>query len=467
MLRLSSHWLLPLALCLGCAADPAKPEPVEAEAQPATSAKGPATAKTAKAKDGPAAKKEKRKTREQLQRERRTYRYQLDRLDKDIKGLHQVAEGNPTSFMNWERIARAHVGRARLTGDYSEYEKAEEFFTKAFAIKEGVGPWMSHAKLNYTLHRLEPAAQDLARARAAAPLADNTQKANFGALEANIAFQSGDYRNAEKLFAASLELNRGSNLAAYAVFLWKTGRFDEAEATFKEYSGLYHGKPTEPIAWIHLQYGLMDLDRGRYDDALAHYKEGMTLIDGYWLIDEHIAEILTLTGKTEEAKKLYLDIIERTNNPEFMDAMAGILTEEGKPEEAKQFIGRARKRYDEQMAMFPEAAYGHALGHFLEFGNDIEQTVDLAEKNHALRPNAEAKTLLAQAYLKAGRAKDALKIVKQAIKTPAVSADLFITAAEAHRAAGKTKAVVKLVERAQAVDPSATLEDEPAPAPSP
>ncbi len=115
------------------------------------------------------------------------------------------------------------------------------------------------------------------------------------------------------------------------------------------------------------------------------------------------------------------------------------------------------------MEMFPEAAYGHALGHFLEFGEDHARLVELAEKNHTLRPNAEAKTLLAQAYLKVGRPKDALAVMKQALKTSAVSADLFITAAEAHRAAGKLKPVAELVRRAQAVDPTADLEDQPDP----
>jgi hypothetical protein len=57
----------------------------------------------------------------------------------------------------------------------------------------------------------------------------------------------------------------------------------------------------------------------------------------------------------------------------------------------------------------PEASYGHALEHFLEFPHpdhrrsaDAKRAVDVARKNVALRPNGEAKTRLAQAYVRAG-----------------------------------------------------------------
>lgn len=48
------------------------------------------------------------------------------------------------------------------------------------------------------------------------------------------------------------------------------------------------------------------------------------------------------------------------------------------------------------MARFPEASWGHALGHFLEFG-DPARAVDLAERNWRLHPNEEARSALAAA----------------------------------------------------------------------
>lgn len=424
-----------------CASDPAA-EPVNKEKQPAGG--DPKSEK----------KSAKRQAEEDRLREQRTFSYQLGLTDKDIAGWADVATERPQSRSNWQHLASLHMGRARLSGDYGDYAKAEAHLEKAFSVKPGFGPWMTRARLNYALHRLDRVDEDYGRAVSGAPLANNDKKAGFLSFQANIDFQRGNYKEARKLHHEALALSRPVALSSYAVFLWKTGAFEEAETLFLEANKNYHGKSTEPVAWTHLQLGLMDLDRGRYEDALAHYNEAMKYIAGYWLIDEHIAEILTLQGKPEEAKKLYLGIIERTNSPEFMDAMARIFREEGNEAEAKKYIERARTRYDQQLEQFPEAAYGHALGHFLEFGEDPAQVVELAEKNHTLRPNSEAKTLLAQAYLKAARPKDALRIIEQALETPAVSANLYATAAQTYDATGDRQRSDQNLELATSVDPT-------------
>ena len=84
---------------------------------------------------------------------------------------------------------------------------------------------------------------------------------------------------------------------------------------------------------------------------------------------------MTLQGKTDEALARYTDIIARTDNPEFMDAVAGIHRAAGRTE-----ADRAR-------------------------------TVALAEAHHRTRPNAEAKISLARAHLRAGRTDDARKSI--------------------------------------------------------
>ena len=252
------------------------------------------------------------------------------------------------------------------------------------------------------------------------------------------------------------------SLSASAVYQWKTGNFDKAEELFREALTLYHAKAMEPRAWIHLNLGLLDLDRGRYDDALAHYRDAEGFLKGYWLLDEHIAEILTLQGKTDEAKALYLDIIARTNNPEFMDAMAGIAFESGDEAGGREWVAKARKRYEEQTAKYPEAAYGHALGHYLEFGDDPAFVLELARKNYNLRPNLDASIMLAQAHLKAGDAKAAEKALSKILKSKFKSAELFVTAAEVQSQLGNAKKAGIFIDKAKAIDPTSSLDTVPA-----
>ncbi len=404
------------------------------------------------------AKKPKRKTKAQLDSERKTFAAELAQLDKDIASVERLTVKAPTNRLNYERTAAFLMQRARLTGSYEDYAKAETAVAHAFEYKPASPTFMLRSKLHYTLHRLPEARADF---EAAKPTADRSPGgvSSLEAFEANLAMQAGDEKTARKHFEASLAAKRTtSSLSSAAVFYWKTGDFDRAEALFREALGAYHGKPMEPRAWMHLNLGLLDLDRGRYEDALAHYREAETFMKGFWLIDEHIAEILTLEGKTEEAKALYLDIIERTHNPEFMDAMAGILFEAGKDEEAKTYVQMARKRYEEQTAKYPEAAYGHALGHYLEFGDDPAFVLELAQKNYDLRPNAEAATMLAQAQLKAGDAKAAQKALAPILKTAFKSAELYSTAAQVQSELGKDEKAQALLKKAQAIDPTASLD---------
>lgn len=448
---------LTLAL-LGCPASPTEDAPAAQKPQ-AAATPAPAQKPTVDAPKEPAKKaKPKKKTKAQRDKERRTFEAELTALDREREGFEKLLAKTPTNRLNHERVASLFMQRARLSGSYEDYAKAEAALERAFDPAPGGATYMARAKLHYTLHRLPEARVDFDKAK---PLTMKSPDvvAGIEAFEANLALQAGDDKTAAKHFDASLAAKRTtSNLSSVAVYHWKTGNFDKAEELFREALKDYHAKRMEPRAWIHLNLGLLDLDRGRYDDALAHYREAETFLTGYWLIDEHIAEILTLQGKIDEAKVLYLDIIERTNNPEFMDAMAGIAMEAGDEAKGKEWVGKARKRYEEQMAKYPEAAYGHALGHYLEFGEDPAFVLELAQKNYELRPNLDASIMLAQAHLKAGDAKAAEKALKKILKSKFESAELYATAAVVQQELGKAKKAQALIEKAKAIDPTASLE---------
>ncbi len=427
------------------------------QSEPALSASASAPVTEAAAAPAPKAPtKTPRPTKAQRDAQDRTFEAQLGRLDSSLQALRAHAEAHPDNRMTRERIAATHLQRARMSGSYDDYAAAERALEDAFERQPSGETSMLRARLHYSLHRIHEATADFS---AAATRIRRTPDgaASMAAFEGNLALQTGRYDAAAEHFAASLKAKRTmSNLSSYAVFLWKTGDFDGAEAHFREALTHYHAKPTEPVAWIHLTLVLLDLDRGRLDDALAHYREAERHVTGYWLIDEHIAEVLTLQGRTEHAKALYADIIERTDNPEFMDAMAGIAAGEGRDEDAVDWTARARARYDAQLARYPEAAYGHALEHMLEFGEPAE-ALSMAQKNYDLRPGGEAAVLLAQAQLAAGDAEAADRTLAPTLKSRFRSADLFVTAASIAAARGKAKRSEALLAKARRIDPTASL----------
>jgi tetratricopeptide (TPR) repeat protein len=170
-------------------------------------------------------------------------------------------------------------------------------------------------------------------------------------------------------------------------------------------------------AWLELQRGLIDLEYGRYQQALDHYRLACRAYSGYWLIEEHIAEALQLTGQTGEAIALYRGIIERTRNPEFVTALADILLASD-PGAAAALYREADALYGEQYALYPEAVAGHLIEYLLEKQDIDPRLLEYAEWNHRLRPNAEAKLLLARTYLKLGEVATARSLMGEILKTP-------------------------------------------------
>src|SRR5262249_31405270 len=129
-------------------------------------------------------------------------------------------------------------------------------------------------------------------------------------------------------------------------------------------------------AYLSLLRGLVALERGRWDEALARYAEGDREFPGWWLLREHEAEIHALQGKKDEAIAAYRQLVDETSDPEYMDALARLVP----APEAGTWVARARTVHDARLARFPEAAYGHALEHYLLF-EDPARAVELAEKN--------------------------------------------------------------------------------------
>ena len=398
---------LPIALLLlaGCAGDDAPAEPVDEPTDEPTPA--PVASVTATA-----------------------WADELAAVDRDIAAALERAERSEGDWVNLDLAAGGLLRRARLTGSYEDYARAEELLTQGFAMApEGSGPVSTRAALDYTLHRLDrvgPALEALqGRHASIRPDADVLLRRR-GAL----ALQLGRYAEARDLLQQAVDAEPSvPNLSTLALYFWKTGDLPEAERLYREALRSYHGRAAEPVAWLHLQLGIMDLEQDRLDDALAHYRDAAAHLDGWYLVDEHIAEIHTLQGRTDEAVSIYTRVIERTGNPEFMDAMAAIEAGRGGEEASRVWVARARAAYEEQLQRFPEAAYGHALDHYLEFG-PVETAVGLASKNHAVRPNGDARVALATALIAAGRPDEARAVVREAMETPYRSPDLAGLAAQ-------------------------------------
>jgi len=381
-----------------------------------------------------------------------TYDDEVAALDLLVDTLDARVAATPDSWFYRQQAAAALQTRARLTGSYADYASADTHLDAALT-DPNAAPWGVLAAQQYSLHRFEGLPDTLDRLAGGFPN-DSVREADVAGRRGNYALSQGAYAEGIELIQHSVSLHpTPTNIASLAVAHWHTGDFETAEQLFVDAAGLYHSPAAEPRAWFHLNIGLLDLDRGRWEEALAHYRIAERELSGSWLIEEHIAEILVNVGEHEAAEALYLDVIERTDAPEFMDALSGLLADQGRDEEAATWLAAARERWEGLLATFPEAAYGHALGHYLDSGDAPARALELATANHALRPDGEAKILLAQAHLGADQPEEAVTPITAALDSAWESAELHAVAAEVFAAIGDTERADAERALAVAIDP--------------
>jgi tetratricopeptide (TPR) repeat protein len=206
-------------------------------------------------------------------------------------------------------------------------------------------------------------------------------------------------------------------------------------------------------AWVQLQRGLLDLNRGRYEEAMVHYRMAGKAYSGYWLVDEHIAELLGATRKFDEAAALYEKIIARAQKPEFHQRLGDLYLFMGRPERAKPWHDRAEAAYLESARRGEAHYYHHLASFYADARQNGAEAVQWARKDIDLRSNFATQDALAWALYRAGRFEGALQASREALSSGVEDAHLFFHAAMIHLAAGKTDEGKGLLKKAGEINP--------------
>ncbi len=304
-----------------------------------------------------------------------------------------------------------YTRRARLTGNYDDYGRAEDLMARLqmqFGAADSV--CLARAKLHFALHRLSRAKQVLDGCPRLAGTAEDL------GTRADIAFYSGRYKDAGIIYRALVDqVGTPQTYIQLALFAAKTGAPGEASAFLEAAEKRYHGASPIQESWLALQRGLIELDRGRYEEARALFTLADERLPGYWLNQEHLAEVARLMGDTPGAKRTYEKVVKATGAPEYLDALGFIEAEAGNSTSSKGLLDRAEAIYTERAKRFPEAIAGHALTHYLSAAPQPAKALTLAEANFRNRPYGDAAIGLAKAYLLNARPKEAARLIEQQI----------------------------------------------------
>jgi tetratricopeptide (TPR) repeat protein len=360
----------------------------------------------------------------------------LAQADYHLASVNERTRTMPGDWLMHNISARAWLSRARLTGSYEDHAAAKRSIEQAFAVASpGTGPHLTGAVLAFSMHRLPQAERYLNEIGRYAVPPDRDEQAEITAIWGDIAFYRGDYATALAQYDAADRLAPGTSDFRRAIYLSRTGRPVLAEDYFNKAERRLQSPTRQARGTLELQRGILDLDRGRLDDALAHFRRADLMFPGFWLIEEHIAEVTALKGDLNAAENMYRDIVRRTGHPEFMDALAQIAAEQGDSRAAGHWFARAGAAWAQRLQDFPEASYGHAIEHCIAKG-DWPCALSLAQRNHRARPYGDAKIALAKGLLGSKRPAEARAVIDSVLATPWRTVDLHQTASEIYLALG-------------------------------
>jgi tetratricopeptide (TPR) repeat protein len=176
------------------------------------------------------------------------------------------------------------------------------------------------------------------------------------------------------------------------------GELDCASSHFHDAQFVYTDVSPLPLAWLHTQQGIALLRFDQPELAIRFFRSALERVPGYALAMEHLAQCLVRAKAYGEARKLYLQVITQTQNPEDMAGLAILESQAGNKSQALTWLTRAKTAYAERLRKFPTGYAQHAVKFYLLIG-DLPTAAKLAEANFKIRTDASSHITLASVRL--------------------------------------------------------------------
>jgi Flp pilus assembly protein TadD len=247
--------------------------------------------------------------------------------------------------------------------------------------------------------------------------------------------------------------DRGA-LSRLAYFRGKMGDVAGAECLYREAEDELTAKEMRSYAWLEVQRGLLAFSHGRWGDAQLHYSRADAAYPGYWLVAEHVAELLGAEGQYERATAILEPITSATDRPDLHQAIGELYDLAGQTEQA-------RKAHDKALAGYLQSAergevlyYHHLADYYSDVAKDGGEAVKWAKADLRLRDNFATQAALAWAFYRNRQFGEACSWVDRALASGAVEARLFSWAGMIYMDAGDMDGGRKLIGRASGLNPS-------------
>ena len=328
----------------------------------------------------------------------------LARYARAIDAWASNVASNPGDNLSATNLGTVYVGRARLTGDLGDYQRAMAAVDRALAIAPDYLPTRElRATILFAIH-------DFAGARAEANQVLEVDPTRFGALavSADASLELGDIETARAEYATLADVAASppvwSRLAHLAFLDGDTDRAIGLAERSVEATTTDTGP--EAAAFYAFQLGTLYLARGNLDGAAAAFGEALTRLPGHVPATAGLARVREAQGRRAEAIALLEAATARVPQPELVAALGDLYALDGDRIAAqRQYalverigeVGRAvGSVYDRQLILF---AADHDRG--------IEAALATARASLSVRADLYGHDALAWVLFKAGQLDEA------------------------------------------------------------
>jgi tetratricopeptide (TPR) repeat protein len=309
--------------------------------------------------------------------------------------------------------------------------------------------WLVQAHIAVKLHRFKEAQQilHLDPCRRFCPQGRLVQ--------ADLHIQHGRYAEARKDIGLALESDTTwDGLARLAHLTGLLGDSDAAERIYIAAQDELTAKQMHAYAWVEVQRGILDFQRGRYPQALAHYERAERSYSGYWLVEERIAEVQGAQGNFPNAIAAYTCLYEAHPRPEWAHALGDLYSLSGDIRKAHVWKLRALDGY-QASASTGEVHYLHYLVELCcELPGRSEEALHSARRDEELRSNYQTLGNLAWTLYRCGQVSAAQQYIRKALESNVVCARLYLQAACIYKAAGDCRASARYFQLAKSINAS-------------
>jgi len=362
--------------------------------------------------------------------------------------MHYYAQrlGGPSTYPAYARLGLAYAEKARITGRTTYYLDAAAYLDRSLAMQRNYEALLGLAGVSLALHRFPEALAYAQESVATSPGDPAAQGALFDA-ELGLGNESEATTILNHMPAGSF--GRLVRLAALREY---HGEGAAALHDVEQACALLETNPTPaPVttrAWCGVRLGALHLASCDSEKARAQYGQALTILPGYALAQEHLAELAAAEGKTDEAMRQYRDLLARTPEPRYRLQLAALCETAGRSDDAAEQRTLARAELQRRATQDVRDAWHELAMLEAESPTTAGEALRWAEKDWRNRQDPHAADALAWALFRHGDAGKAEASVDRALAPGGASPTILLHAAIIRRGSGHADDARTLVARA-------------------